>query len=47
MMPAAVYSKKYISKLQSEINDVKVKIISGEQLVLDNVDALFAKLETN
>ena len=45
MMPVAVYPKKYLAELRDEIKDVKEKIISGEQPVFDNVDALFAKLE--
>lgn len=47
MMPVAVYPKKYLSELQDQINDVKAKIASGEQPIFDNVDALFAKLETD
>ena len=47
MMPVAVYPKKYLDELRDEINDAKAKIASGEQPVFDNVDALFAKLETN
>ena len=47
MMPVAIYPKKYLSELQAEINNVKLKITSGEQPVFDNVDALFAKLETD
>jgi len=30
-----------------EIEIIKAKIASGEQLVFDSVDALFAKLEEN
>ena len=47
MMPVAVYPKKYLDELRDEINDAKAKIASGEQPVFDNVDALFAKLETD
>lgn len=47
MMPVAVYPKKYLDELRDEINDAKAKIASGEQPVFDNMDALFAKLETN
>ena len=47
MMPVAVYPRKYLDELRDEINDAKAKIASGEQPVFDNVDALFAKLETN
>lgn len=47
MVPVAVYPKKYLDELRDEINDAKAKIVSGEQPVYDNVDALFAKLETD
>ena len=45
--PGLVYPKKYLRELQNEINDAKEKIASGEQPVFDDVDALFAKLETD
>ena len=45
IMPVAVYPKKYLDELREEINDVKAKIVSGEQPVFDSVDALFDKLE--
>ncbi|MCM1123543.1 MAG: AbrB/MazE/SpoVT family DNA-binding domain-containing protein [Eubacterium sp.] len=45
MLPVAVYPKKYLDELRSEINEAKAKIASGEQPVFDSVDALFAKLE--
>ena len=47
MMPVAVYPKKYLDELRDEINDAKAKIASGEQPVFDNMNALFAKLETD
>ena len=47
MMPVAVYPKKYLDELRDEINEAKAKIASGERPVFDNVDALFAKLETD
>lgn len=47
MMPVVVYPKKYLNELRDEINDAKAKIASGKQPVFDNVDALFAKLETD
>ncbi|MCM1537308.1 MAG: AbrB/MazE/SpoVT family DNA-binding domain-containing protein [bacterium] len=47
MLPVAVYPKKYLDELHSEINEAKMKIASGEQPVFDNVEALFAKLEDN
>lgn len=47
IMPVVVYPKKYLDELRKEIDDVKSKIISGEQPVFDSVDALFNKLEAN
>lgn len=47
MLPVAVYPKKYLDELRSEINEAKAKIASGEQPVFDSVDALFAKLEAD
>ncbi len=47
MLPVVVYPKKYLDELQSELNEVKAKISSGEQPVFDSVDALFAKLEAD
>ena len=45
IMPVVVYPKKYLDELRKEIEATKTKIVSGEQPVFDNVDALFAKLE--
>ncbi|MCM1057570.1 MAG: AbrB/MazE/SpoVT family DNA-binding domain-containing protein [Firmicutes bacterium] len=45
MLPVAVYPKKYLDELRSEINEVKAKIASGEQPIFDNMEALFAQLE--
>lgn len=47
MLPVAVYPKKYLNELRSEIDEAKAKIASGEQPVFDSVDALFAKLEAD
>ncbi len=47
IMPVVVYPKKYLDELREEIEEVKIKIASGEQPVFNNVDALFAKLEDN
>ena len=47
MMPVVVYPKKYLDQLREELNETKAKIASGEQPVFDNLDALFAKLETD
>ncbi len=47
IMPVAVYPKRYIDELKSEIEATKEKIASGEQPVFDTVDALLAMLEDN
>lgn len=47
IMPVVVCPKKYLNELRAEIDDVKVKIASGEQPVFDSVDTLFDKLEEN
>ena len=41
----AVYPKKYLDELRSEINEAKAKIAAGEQPVFDTVDALFEALD--
>ena len=45
LMPVAVYPKKYLDELRSEINEAKAKIAAGEQPVFDTVDALFEALD--
>ena len=45
LMPVAVYTKKYLDELRSEINEAKAKIAAGEQPVFDTVDALFEALD--
>ena len=47
IMPVAVYPKRYLNELKSEIKATKEKIASGEQPVFDTVDALLAMLEEN
>ncbi|MBT9778135.1 AbrB/MazE/SpoVT family DNA-binding domain-containing protein [Clostridium sp. MCC353] len=47
IMPIVVYLKNYLNELRAEIDDVKIKIDSGEQPVFDSVDTLFNKLEEN
>ena len=42
LMPVAVYPKKYLDELRSEINEAKAKIAAG---VFDTVDALFEALD--
>lgn len=45
IMPVVVYPKKYLDDLREEIEITKLKLASGDQLIFDNVDALFEKLE--
>ena len=45
IMPVAVYPKKYLDELRSEINETKAKIAAGEQPVFDTVDKLFEMLD--
>jgi len=40
IMPVVVYPKKYLDELRKEIKETKNKIVTGEQPVFDNVDAL-------
>lgn len=41
----AVYPKKYLEELRSEIDEAKAKLAAGEQPVFDTVDALFEALD--
>lgn len=45
MVPVAVYPKKYVDQLQSEIRQLKDNIHAGKQPVFDSIDALMEKLE--
>lgn len=45
LMPVAVYPKKYLEELRSEIDEAKAKLAAGEQPVFDTVDALFEALD--
>lgn len=45
IMPVTVYSKKYISQLRREIDEVKADIASGRQPVFTSLDSMFDKLE--
>lgn len=47
LMPVAVYPKKYVDELESEIADIKADIASGKQPIFDNIDSLFEKLENS
>ncbi len=52
LMPVAVYPKKYLDELRSEINEAKAKIAAGEQPVFDKkleileMDPLYPSLRT-
>ena len=46
MVPVLVYPKSYIDKLLADVEELKVKIASGEQPSFDNVDELVACLES-
>lgn len=45
IVPVAVYPKKYIDELKSEIFELKENIKSGRQPVFENADDLFEHLE--
>ena len=45
LMPVAVYPKKYLDALRSEIDEAKAKVAAGEQPTFDSVDALFNMLD--
>ena len=47
IMPVSIYPEKYLDDLKEEIQEVKVKIASGEQPVFDNVNAVFDKLDAD
>ncbi len=45
MIPVAVYPKKYIEDLQTEVAMIKEQIAEGKQPIFDNLDDMFASLE--
>ena len=45
LMPVAVYPKKYLEELRSEIDEAKAKLAAGEQPGFDTGDALFEALD--
>ena len=45
MVPVAVYPKKYIEELHSEMKQIKEDIDSGKRPVLNNIDDLMKNLE--
>lgn len=47
IMSVSIYPEKYLDDLKEEIQEVKVKIASGEQPVFDNVNAVFDKLDAD
>lgn len=44
LMPVAVYPKKYLDSLKTEIQNVKNNIENGKQPIFDSIDSLFNKL---
>lgn len=42
--PIVVYSKSYIESLRNEIDDIKMKVASGEQPIFETIDAMFEEL---
>jgi AbrB family looped-hinge helix DNA binding protein len=47
IMPVAVYPKKYIDELMSEIEETKEKIALGEQPVFDSIESLMANIKAS
>lgn len=45
MVPVAVYPKKYIEELHSEMKQIKEDIDSGKHPVFNNIDDLMKSLE--
>jgi len=45
IMPVVVYPKNYVDKLLNDVEEIKRKIVVGEQPVFDTIDALIADLE--
>ena len=45
IIPVAVYPKRYLEELRSEIDEAKAKVAAGEQPTFDSVDALFEMLD--
>ena len=47
MVPVAIYPKKYVEKLQKEVNELKNNIKSGKQKTFSNVDEMISSLEND
>ena len=47
LMPVAVYSKKYVEDLRTELSALKEQIASGNKKVFSNADDLMADLEAD
>lgn len=45
LVPVAVYPKRYIDELRSEIDQARARIAAGEQPVFDSVDEMFQRLD--
>ena len=47
MVPVAIYPKKYVEKLQKEVNELKNNIKSGKQKTFSNIDDMISSLEND
>ena len=47
LMPVAVYPKKYVEDLRTELSALKEQIASGNKKVFSNADDLMADLEAD
>lgn len=47
LMPVVVYPREYVDQLHAEISQLKEDIKNGKQPVFDNLDSLFASLDTD
>ena len=47
LMPVAVYPKKYVEDLRTELSALKEQITSGNKKVFSNADDLMADLEAD
>ncbi len=46
LCPVVVYPKSYVEDLQNEVNTIKADIKEGRKPVFNNIDSMFAALET-
>ena len=45
IIPVAVYPKKYIDEIQSEVNTIKSEVAAGKKPVFDNIDSMLDSLD--